>query len=101
MFEVSKLQAWEVHSLKVIITLLSFIKDTSAWSLIKMKSCMPGRDGCYAGGEQPGRGEELQRQGVHQEERPEGTDHQQDGKADEAVDEAVEGPLEAAEEQCQ
>ena len=45
-------------------------------------------------GEQPG-------QGVHQEERPEGTDHQQDGKADEAVDEAVEGPLEAAEEQCQ
>ena len=51
-------------------------------------------DGCYAGGEQPG-------QGVHQEERPEGTDHQQDGKTDEAVDEAVEGPLEAAEEQCQ
>ena len=43
MFEVSKLQAWEVHSLKIIITLLSFIKDTSAWSLIKMKSCMPGR----------------------------------------------------------
>ena len=52
-------------------------------------------------GEQPGQGEEQQRQGVHQEERPEGTDHQQDGKADEAVDEAVEGPLEAAEEQCQ
>ena len=58
-------------------------------------------DGCYAGGEQLGQGEELQRQWVHQEERPEGTDHQQDGKADEAVDEAVEGPLEAAEEQCQ
>ena len=38
---------------------------------------------------------------MHQGERPEGTDHQQDGKADEAVDEAVEGPLEAAEEQCQ